>query len=287
MKDKDQKLIWEAYAVRQEDRRPGEPEVPGHDDDADVYDELRDHQPSNEEIRQAQEAVADEGPETPGAPLVFNSIAEFYNSGIGSLNEVMPYDADGNFMGFTAEDEGEFTAAFDNDEIWSIWHQGGGEIKILKLTDDEGVPLSEADLNPDGSAMGIDRKLHLDTLRFKDKKNSVSKDVWEKHGILVKWDFDEGAWMRHPVDGDIPAIRKVAADEYFDIKMIEHPEEAARHRAEGHGMQKQSAASGETDRAGRPTMPWGAPRNPYYDPQFPRSKSQQHYDPHNQNPEHF
>ena len=46
MKDKDSQLIYEAYL--KEDRLPGEEEIPGHDDDAEVYDEIRG--PSKDEV---------------------------------------------------------------------------------------------------------------------------------------------------------------------------------------------------------------------------------------------
>lgn len=39
MRDKDTKLIWENF---NEGRRPGEEEIPGHDDDDPIYGEIRD-----------------------------------------------------------------------------------------------------------------------------------------------------------------------------------------------------------------------------------------------------
>ena len=41
MKDKDTKLIWESYGAYQEGRQEHEEEIPGHDDDDPVYDEVR------------------------------------------------------------------------------------------------------------------------------------------------------------------------------------------------------------------------------------------------------
>ena len=45
MNDKDSKLIWENF---NEGRQPGEEEIPGHDDDDPVYDEVRDDDPWGE-----------------------------------------------------------------------------------------------------------------------------------------------------------------------------------------------------------------------------------------------
>lgn len=45
MNDKDSKLIWENF---NEGRQPGEEEIPGHDDDDPVYDEVRDNDPWGE-----------------------------------------------------------------------------------------------------------------------------------------------------------------------------------------------------------------------------------------------
>jgi hypothetical protein len=48
MKDKDTKLIWEAYGSYEEDRQEHEEEIPGHDDTDPVYDDVRKQEVADE-----------------------------------------------------------------------------------------------------------------------------------------------------------------------------------------------------------------------------------------------